>query len=421
MKSIRHPYNAPIVALLVLTCHGLVDAGQEMADSWPQLRGPTRDGRFVGPTWPESLQGDRFKPLWRVALGPSYSGAVVSKDRVFVTETVDEKYEVVRALDRKTGHEIWKTRWEGYIKMKAYDERMGNWLKGTPTFDGESLFVSGARDVLVCLDAASGKERWRVDFAKRYGTPLPEYGFISSPLVVDGGVYVLAADSVVGVDKVTGKSLWRSVVRDKPGHGAYSSAEFGVLHGRPQILASTIPAINGLDPRTGEVLWRKVIDSQALGCILPPYVYGDGVFTSSRGSATGFYPITKSGEKFSVDQAWKNRLVAYYSYPVIIEDHAYMHLRNGRMACINLKTGEQSWISSERLGQSISTIVQGDRMLTLSSDGDLRLIRATPDKFDLIDERNVGNTSYTHAHLGMAGREVFVRELRSLVVFEWEN
>jgi len=31
-----------------------------------------------------------------------------------------------------------------------------------PAYDGDSLYVAGMRDVLVCLDAKTGKQRWRV-------------------------------------------------------------------------------------------------------------------------------------------------------------------------------------------------------------------------------------------------------------------
>ena len=195
----------------------------------------------------------------------------------------------------------------------------------------------------------------------------------------------MAADSVVSVDKYTGAARWRNVVRDVLGHGSYSSAELGVLHGRPQILASTIPAMNGLDPETGEVLWRLVIDGQAQGLVLRPFVYGDGVSTSSRHSQTGYYPIAFEDGVFSIERAWRNKVVDYLSYPILFEDHAYMHLMNQRMACVDLKTGKENWSSKERLGMYISQIVQGDRFLALSNEGELMLIRMNPEGLDILE------------------------------------
>src|SRR5690349_2388736 len=79
--------------------------------TWPQWRGPTRDG-FVTPgtEWPNSLK--ELKPLWRVDLGDGYSGPIVSANRVFTVETV-KKNETARAFDRSTGKQVWEATWEG--------------------------------------------------------------------------------------------------------------------------------------------------------------------------------------------------------------------------------------------------------------------------------------------------------------------
>src|SRR5712691_564272 len=82
--------------------------GQTPSPTWPQWRGPSRDGQVAGPAWPASLQGDALKLLWRVELGPGYSGPIVAPDRVFTAETRDKTHEMIRALDRQTGKELWR-------------------------------------------------------------------------------------------------------------------------------------------------------------------------------------------------------------------------------------------------------------------------------------------------------------------------
>jgi glycosyltransferase involved in cell wall biosynthesis len=68
---------------------------------------------------------------------------------------------------------------------------------------------AGMRDVLVCLDAATGAERWRADFVEQFKSPLPAFGFVCSPLVVGDFVYVQAGAGFCKLDKQTGKVLWR--------------------------------------------------------------------------------------------------------------------------------------------------------------------------------------------------------------------
>ena len=88
--------------IIFATCLVLVYAGGLLnAGDWPQWRGPQRDGQFIGPAWPDKLDPNHLRQVWRVELGPSYSGPIVSGARVFTTETQGKKREVVTA-DRKS-------------------------------------------------------------------------------------------------------------------------------------------------------------------------------------------------------------------------------------------------------------------------------------------------------------------------------
>lgn len=66
-------------------------------EQWVQWRGNARNCEVSKPVeWPSSLKPEHLKELYRVPLGPSYSGPIVSADRVFVTETVDKKKKLPR-------------------------------------------------------------------------------------------------------------------------------------------------------------------------------------------------------------------------------------------------------------------------------------------------------------------------------------
>jgi hypothetical protein len=88
---------AAVLFLFSIHHGGAQDKG---ASSWPQWRVPNRDGQMQGPAWPDRLTKDSLKLLWRVPLGPSYSGPIVSEGLVFTTETRNMESEVVLALDR---------------------------------------------------------------------------------------------------------------------------------------------------------------------------------------------------------------------------------------------------------------------------------------------------------------------------------
>ena len=78
----------------------LCSMGFSQTNDWNQWRGPNRDGILPDSVLPNSLKESDLKKAWSIKMGPSYSGPIIVGDRVFVTETKDKKYEVVRALDR---------------------------------------------------------------------------------------------------------------------------------------------------------------------------------------------------------------------------------------------------------------------------------------------------------------------------------
>jgi outer membrane protein assembly factor BamB len=202
-----------VATLVMILTHSLCSAteakAQDTDTNWLQWRGPNRDGLIGASNWPDALAGDALREQWRVELGPSYSGPIVTADRVFVTETVDRKFEAVRALDRKSGKQLWEAKWEGSMTVPFFAKANGDWIRATPACDGERLFVAGMRDLLVCLDVNSGKELWRIDFVEELGSKVPSFGFASSPLVHGEYVYVQAGGGFVKVNKKTGEIVWR--------------------------------------------------------------------------------------------------------------------------------------------------------------------------------------------------------------------
>jgi outer membrane protein assembly factor BamB len=386
---------------------------------WPQWRGPTRDGQVAGPAWPARLQGDSLKQLWRVPLGPGYSSPIVTADRVFVTESRDKSVEAVRALDRATGKELWRAQWKGGVTVPAYARGNGEWIRSTPAYDQGALYVAGMRDLLVCLDAATGKERWRVDFVESFHTPVPPYGFVSSPMVDAEAVYVQAAAAFVKLDKKSGKVLWRVLpYKSSPNGTAVSSPVLATLAGKRQIVVQQPKTLAGVDPATGEVLWSQQVPAFRGINIITPTVYRDSVLTSAFGGRTFLFTIARKDGRLTASTAWTNRAQGYMSSPVIVGSHAYMHLRNERLTCLDLGTGRECWTSAERFGKYCSMVAHGDRILALDQRGILYLLRANPRKFELLDTRKVSGQE-TWAHLAVCGDEIFIRELNAVTAFRW--
>ncbi|MGE3182053.1 MAG: PQQ-binding-like beta-propeller repeat protein [Phycisphaerae bacterium] len=392
-----------------------------IAETWPQWRGPTRDGhvRQASP-WPDDLS--KLKQTWRVELGPSYSGPIVAEDRVFVTESVDRDTEKVRALDRETGRELWSVEWRASLSVPFFAKKSGDWIRATPAYDGQSLFVASMQDTLICLDAVTGAQRWRVDFPDKFQTSQPAFGFVPSPLVDQDAVYTFAGQSFVKLDKSSGNIIWRTLeqpAEDMEQSGAFSSPIMGDIDGRRQVLVQTRTTLCGVAPESGEVLWRQVVPAFR-GCnILTPTVFQNAVLTSTYQNKTFLYQISAGASGYEAREKWSNSKVkGYMSSPVIIDDYAFLHQGNGRFCCIDLRDGLETW-RSEKFGEYWSLITNQGKILALDERGELLLIAADPKEFKLLDRRKVSEDD-AWAHLAVADREVFVRERRALAAYSWK-
>ncbi len=390
--------------------------------TWPQWRGPDRDGVLRNASaWLDTLEGDALKQLWRVDdLGPSYSGPIVATDRVFTTETVGKKTEVVTAFDRGTGRKLWSTSWTGAMEVPFFAARNGSWIRSTPALDGNRLYVGGIRDVLVCLDATSGSIVWKLDCMAEFGSPLPTFGFVCSPLVDDTGVYVQAGASLVKVDKKTGKVLWRSL-KDAGGmnDSAFSSPVFATIGKKEQLVVQTRTKLAAVDRQSGAVLWEREVPSFRGMNILSPVPVGDAVFTSTYGGNTQLVQVVPDAEKLAARVGWALKYEGHMTSPVVVKGHAYLLGRDQRLLCVNLETGKEAWRSEKRFGQYWSLVANGDKLLGLDQTGKLYLIKADPKEFDLLSERKVAE-SEAWAHLAVCGDELFVRDLTGLTVYRWK-
>jgi outer membrane protein assembly factor BamB len=388
---------------------------------WPQWRGPTRDGQVAGTDWPADLKAGHLDRAWQVPLGPSYSGPIVGETAVFTTETKDKKTEVVHALDRRTGQELWRQQWEGAMSVPFFAKSNGDWIRATPALDGDTLFVAGMRDVLVALDARNGEVRWRKDFVAELKTPLPAFGNVSSPLIDGEALYVQSGGAVTRLKKQTGEVVWRALEsRDAMNGSPFSSPVLATLAGRRQLVVQTRTELAGLDPDTGTVLWRQPVEAFRGMNILTPTVVGDRVVTSAYGGKTHGFDLMADAGAFTVKEAWQFKAQGYMSSPVIVAGHAYLHLRNQRVLCLELATGAEKWTTGDGFGKYWSLVNQGDRILALDERGELLLLRANPAKFDVIDRRKVSDQD-TWAHLAVGPGELFIRDLGGLSAWHWRE
>jgi outer membrane protein assembly factor BamB len=394
-------------------------ASSEQATNWTQWRGPERNSLVDSKLLSGLADLKSVTGQWTVPLGPGYCGPIVTSDKVFVAETKDEKYEIVRAFDRQSGKQIWEHQWEGSLNVPFFAKANGDWIRATPVWHDGRLFVGGIRDVLVCLNDADGSELWRIDFVEQFGSPPPDFGMVCSPLVNGDHLYIQAGNAACKIEYRTGKVVWKTL--EVPGNmmsgGAFSSPVIGKLCGVDQLLVQTREKMAGVSLEDGKVLWEKEVPTFRGMNILTPLVLSESlVFTSTYQGGSFLFEIAKSESGWSCTQKWQARSQGYMSSPVLVNGYIYLHLRNQRFVCMDPATGNELW-KTDKYGQYWSMIASGDRILALDEKGDLLLIRANPEKFELLDQRKVADST-AWAHVGLAGNQLFIRELDSLQVWK---
>lgn len=391
----------------------------EDAWQWHQWRGPERTSTLPEGSLPERL-GDSLQLVWQQSeLQPSYSGPVVWNDLVYTTETIDRRDEQVTAFRLADGQPKWKVAWESSLAVPFFAAANGDWIRATPAVVEDSLVVSSMRDIVVCLDPQSGKERWRADFADRIGSQQPAFGNVCSPLIDDGAVYVQAGQAVTKLELASGDIIWQAMKNDSgmASSGAFSSPVIQEIAGQRQLVVQTRETLAGLRLSDGEVLWQQPIEAFRGMNILTPLVDESTVFTSTYGGKSQLYRVDATTDgQFSCDLVWENKAQGYMSSPVQIGQYIFLHLKNQRIICINKENGKETWTSTP-MGKYQSMITDGQRIAALDQTGELILLEANPTELTIVDRQQVAKDSW--AHLAISGRYLIVRDLHALKVFRF--
>src|SRR5687768_9594377 len=168
------------LALLVAGVTAFAGSPTSAAD-WPQWRGPDRNGisKETGllEKWPEG-----GPPLaWKITgLGTGHSSISVANGRIFTLgDGSDGSY--VRALDEKSGKPLWSTKL-GQAGGGEDPDPNRTGTRGTPTVDGDKLYVLGQYGDLACL-TTDGKDVWRANLVEDFGGEMQKWAYAESPLV----------------------------------------------------------------------------------------------------------------------------------------------------------------------------------------------------------------------------------------------
>jgi outer membrane protein assembly factor BamB len=302
---------------------------------WPQWRGPDRTHLSKESGLLKSWPAGGPKRVWLYEnAGAGYSGPAIVNGKFYVMGTRDGS-EVLLVLDANTGKELLATKLDG-----IHDDDRGDGPRGTPTVEGDRVYVMTGRGTALCLNAADGKVIWKVTM-QSLGGEVPRWGY-SESVLVDGPRVICtpggSKGAIVALDKTTGNVIWQTKEFKDPAH--YSSPVPARINNTAQYVQRTERSVVGVETTTGKILWHT--DFPGRIAVAPtPIVRGNEVYvTAGYGSGCKMVRIEPDNK---VTTVYENKVMKnHHGGVVLVGDYVYGH-NDMAWVCQNFKTGEEVW------------------------------------------------------------------------------
>jgi outer membrane protein assembly factor BamB len=383
------------------------------AQDWPQWRGPGRDGKVVGfsvpSTWPA-----QFTQKWKVSVGTGAdSTPALVGDKLYVLARQGAE-EVILCLEAATGKELWRDKYAvPAVTGPAAREHSGP--RSSPAVANGKVVTIGVTGIVSCLDAATGKLLWRKDdFPGGY----PVYYTGTSPLLIDGMAIVQvgapANGGIVAYDLNSGDPKWKWT-GDGPGYGSPVVAAFA---GTRQIVTLTDKLIVGVALADGKGLWQVSYPVQGMGYnAATPIIDGQKFYITGQRRGTKAFQVEKQGDTFTAKELWSNaQLGVQFNTPVLKNGFLYGLSDNGMYFCINAATGETAWTDTERRRNYCALLDAGPVLIGLTQDGTMTVFQPNEKALTQVAAIKVVETQ-SYAHPILAGKRIFVRDPDSLILW----
>jgi outer membrane protein assembly factor BamB len=389
------------------------------AGDWPQFRGPTGDGHYVGPALPTEWGPDK-NVAWKTPIpGRGWSSPIVWQGRIYLTTAVEQgpRYSLQAvAVDGQTGKVLWQR--EVFVEdgSKAPAPHAKNsHASPTPVTDGKRLYVHFGHLGTAALDF-DGNTLWKNE-TLGYA---PVHGNGGSPIVV-GDKLVFSCDgtdvqAVVALDTATGKVVWKS----PRNVGASKGFSFATPHpitvdGRVQVVSVGSNVAAAYDLATGKEIWHVRFDGYSL--IQRP-VAGHGLVYIQTGFNNPILHAIRPGTGDVTDSniVWTyRRSVPHTSSYLLAGEELFMVSDKGIATCLDAKTGKVHW--SERVpgGYSASPIYHDGKVWLTNEEGGGTVLAAGK-TFKVLAQSDLKER--TLASFAAADGGLYVRTERHLYRFE---
>ena len=396
-----------VIAALIL-----FSSTNSFSQDWPQWRGINRDSKVTGfkapAAWPAEL-----KQAWKVTVGFSDATPVLSANKIYLNTRQGDQ-EVILCLDAATGKELWKNSYSAMaVTGPSASQHPGP--RGTPAVSNGKIVTFGASGLLSCLDASTGKLVWRKENPTN---AFPAFFTGTSPLIVDGMCIIHLGKKddgqVIAYDLNSGNEKWKWA-----GEGpSYSSPSVMTIDGKKLLIVITEKNIMALGLTDGKQLWQIAtpVQQRFYNCV-SPYIDGQNIYLSGQGTGTKAIRVEKSGNEYVTKELWSNTEVgAKWNTPVLKDGFLYGFTDQKRIYCLNAATGQTAWIDNA-VNSDFSTIVDcGSVIIGLTSIDNLIVLKPDGKEYSEVAKYKVSDTPI-YAYPVISGNNIYIKDAETLMMY----
>jgi outer membrane protein assembly factor BamB len=259
---------------------------------------------------------------------------------------------------------------------------------------------------------------WQRELREDTDARLPQWGFASSPTLVDDFVLVFvgggAGKGVAAYRRDSGDLAWTG----GDGSHGYSSVEPVAIAGMPQYLIASSSGIQSLDPSSGKVLWGH--DWPVSGnprVVQPALLDGNAVYLgTAAGMGLRKLRISKEDQTWTATEEWTTRKFRPYFNDFVYHAGHFYGYDGNRLACIDAASGEEKW-RGDRVGGQVLLLPAMDMLLVLTEQGSVMLVPAVPDAYSVAAEfQAISGKTWNHPVI--AHGRLYVRNSSEAACFE---
>lgn len=340
-------------------------------EDWPNWRGPDRNGISKEKGWASHWPAEGPKVLWKAKLGTGFSSFSVAKGRL-VAMGNENNTDTVFSFDAESGKPLWKQSYPADQGSRFFE----GGPTATPAIDGDEVFTLSRWGDLFCFDAASGKIIWQNNVQKATGIRIPGWGFSGSPLVQGNIIVLTIGEAGMGLEKTTGKILWKSANKDC----GYSTPLPLHQGGKDLVILSSSQAYLAVEIQTGAEAWRvRWLTEYGINAA-DPIPSEDKLFISSGyGKGCALLKLTQPEPEI----LWKSKVIRnQINSSVLVGNYLFGidgDVDNAALKCIEFATGKEQW--QERSIGAGALMAADGKLIVLGDKGELLIAPATAEAF----------------------------------------